>query len=373
VCDVGAFCGNPVPLRKGRPGETHAYDGFVTRILPRLRLPTVLVLALCALTAGLPRSAFAAAGRRGAANEGTPTALRLAGSALGAQLELEVLDLPRSVGEKALHEAWDAVVRAERELAALAPAAGGGRSLLSPALAGLIARASSFCVWSDGASGPAGGAVYRLWEESARSGALPSPIRLEQAAASAKCARVILKAEARELELVPGTELDLRGFTRGWAVDLASQSLLEGGAANFKVTLGPVTRGAGAGPGGTGWPVSLPTLSASGSPYSRILLQDQAIAVAEPASGVFMVAGEQILPAYDLRSGRPATGVTSVAAVTTLAADAEPLAMAMSVLGANGGQIRLGSLRPKPSVLWLLGKGETAVVSSSNWSAVRRP
>ena len=43
------------------------------------------------------------------------------------------------------------------------------------------------------------------------------------------------------------------------------------------------------------------------------------------------------------------------------------------VLGANGGQIRLGSLRPKPSVLWLLGSGETAVVSSSNWSAVRKP
>ena len=59
--------------------------------------------------------------------------------------------------------------------------------------------------------------------------------------------------------------------------------------------------------------------------------------------------------------------------MTKLAADAEPLAMAMSVLGANGGQLRLGSLRPKPSVLWLLGSGATAVVASSNWSAVRRP
>ena len=134
-----------------------------------------------------------------------------------------------------------------------------------------------------------------------------------------------------------------------------------------------MTRGVGAGPGEEGWPVALPTLSASGKANSRILLLDEAIAVADPASGTFRSAGEPISPAFDLRSGRPATGVSSVVAVTTLAADAEPLAMAMSVLGANGGQMRLGSLRPKPSVLWLLGSGETAVVASSNWSAVRRP
>ena len=134
-----------------------------------------------------------------------------------------------------------------------------------------------------------------------------------------------------------------------------------------------MARGLGAGPAGRGWPIPLPTLSASGNAASQVLLLDQAIAVAEPASEAFLVGGERILPAFDLRSGRPATGVSSVVAVTTLAADAEPLAMAMSVLGANGGQLRLGSLRPKPSVLWLLGSGETAVVASSNWSAVRKP
>lgn len=301
------------------------------------------------------------------------TALRMTGTALGAQLEIEVLDLPRSAGEKALNAAWDAVVGAERELRALAEASGAGRARLSPDLVSLVERASSFCTWSDGASGPGGGAVYRLWSEGARRGALPTPDRLQAAAASAKCSRLTLRAEAQELELAAGTELDLRGFHRGWAVDLAVRRLVEAGSANLRVELGPVARGLGAGPGGRGWPISLPTLSASGNAASQVLLLDQAIAVAEPAAGAFLVGGERILPAFDLRSGRPATGVSSVVAVTTLAADAEPLAMAMSVLGANGGQLRLGSLRPKPSVLWLLGAGETAVVASSNWSAVRKP
>ena len=48
----------------------------------------------------------------------------MTGTALGARLEIEVLDLPRVAGEKASNAAWDAVVGAERELRALAAAAG---------------------------------------------------------------------------------------------------------------------------------------------------------------------------------------------------------------------------------------------------------
>lgn len=299
--------------------------------------------------------------------------MRIAGSALGAQLEIEVRDLPRPAGEKALDAAWDAVVRAEHELSVLAAPDAEGRAALSDDLLGLMRRATSFCTWSDGASGPAGGAVYRLWTKSARLGALPTPDQLEEAAATAKCDRVTLNNETRTIAIAPGSDLDLRGFVRGWAVDIAVRTLADLGATNVRVTLGSVTRGMGAGPGGRGWPVPLPTLSASGNPESLVLLVDEALAVADPSSEALQVGREQIALAFDLRSGKPATGVSSVVTVTKLAADAEPLAMAMSVLGANGGQLRLGSLRPKPSVLWLLGRGETAVVASSNWSAVRRP
>lgn len=371
MCNVRAFCGNPVPVRKGRDGKTPAYDDLVTRTFRRPSLPQARLLAVLMFAPALSGSSGAQS--PGAPSVDGPVALQIAGSAFGAKLEVEVLDLPRKAAEKALGAAWDAVVRAERELGKLPTAAGAGKSRLSPELFSLLARASSFCAWSDGASGAAGGAVYRLWEESARSGALPTPDSLEEAAATAKCSRLTLQAETRELALAPGSELDLRGFVRGWAVDLAVQRLLDAGARNLRVELGPVTRGLGPGPGGKGWPIFLPTLSASGNPLSRVLLVDQAIAVANPELAALSIAGERILPAFDLRSGRPATGVSSVAAVTTLAADAEPLAMAMSVLGANGGQLRLGSLRPRPSVLWLLGSGDAAVVASSNWSAVRRP
>ncbi len=407
MCNVRAFCCKGVPIRKGRHGKTPAYDELVTtahRFQPPPRpFPSGLLArpvapgprhrafsagprARALATLAIPLGIFLLPLSTSTALAAGAVALRITGSAFDAGLVIEVLDLPQAEGEKALQNAWDAVARAEREVAALASTVRDGRATLSPDLFQLVARAGSFCTWSDGASGPTGGAVYRLWAESARSGALPTPDRLEEAATTAKCSRLTLRVEKREIELLPGTELDLRGFVRGWAVDLAVQSLVDSGASNFRVELGPVTRAKGAGPsgsssssgaglaaGGRGWPISLATLSASGNPLSQILLLDQAIAVADPGPSAFTVAGERILPAFDLRSGRPASGVSSVAAVTTLAADAEPLALAMSVLGANGGQLRLGSLRPKPSVLWLLGGDGTTVVSSSNWSAVRKP
>lgn len=372
MCDVGAFCGNPLLLRKGRDGKTPAYDDFVPRTLRRLPTLRAVAWSCFALASALWGDTAGALPPIDSRSE-PAAALRIAGRAFGADLEIEVVDLPQAAAEKALRAAWDAVVQAERELGRLVVASRSGRTTLSPDLADLVSRAGSFCIWSDGAAGAAGGAVYRLWAEGAARGALPTPDRLEEAAATAKCSRVTLVAATGQLELAAGSELDLRGFALGWAVDLAARSLMQAGAGNLRVALGPVIRGVGAGPGGTGWPVSLPTLSASGNLTSRVLLQDQAIAVADPGLAAFTIAGERILPAYDLRTGRPATGVSSVVAVTTLAADAEPLAMAMSVLGANGGQLRLGSLAPKPSVLWLLGNGDSAVVASSNWSAVRKP
>jgi len=49
-----------------------------------------------------------------------------------------------------------------------------------------------------------------------------------------------------------------------------------------------------------------------------------------------------------------------VAAVTDLAVDAQALAIAMALTGPREGQLRLGSLRPHPSVLWFLGNGSGA-------------
>ena len=259
------------------------------------------------------------------------------------------------------------------EFSRLSAAVHEAKAQLPQDLFDLVSRASAFCTWSDGAAGPTGGALYRLWDESARRGALPTPAQLEEAAATAKCNRMTLDPTHREVAVSPGSELDLRGFRLRVGRRSCGPQLDRGRShqSQGRARPGDPRSRRWAGRQGVGsCPADALHLGQPEQPdppagpircRRRSLLRD------------LEVAGDRIPTTFDLRSGKPATGVSLVAAVTTFAADAEPLALAMSVLGANGGQLRLGSLQPKPSVLWLLGSGASAVIASSNWSAVHRP
>ena len=60
-------------------------------------------------------------------------------------------------------------------------------------------------------------------------------------------------------------------------------------------------------------------------------------------------------------------------AVTELAVDAQGLAATMLILGPREGQLRMGTLRPRPSLLWFLGSGEgRPLLVDYRWSDVNR-
>jgi hypothetical protein len=83
------------------------------------------------------------------------------------------------------------------------------------------------------------------------------------------------------------------------------------------------------------------------------------------------IADQVVLPYLNQRTGLPAPGVIGVAAVTDLAVDAQALAIAMILTGPREGQLRLGSLRPSPSVLWFLGSGSGAPLQADHhWGDV---
>ena len=84
-----------------------------------------------------------------------------------------------------------------------------------------------------------------------------------------------------------------------------------------------------------------------------------------------MIAGDRYSAHLDLRSGRPAEGVAATIAVSELAIDAQALAISMLVLGQREGMMRLGSLRPEPSAVWLLGSGDgPPLLTTHRWAAV---
>ena len=318
----------------------------------------MLSLLLALFLAVLPVAVLPAA-----APSATP--LRLTSQAFGKPVEIEVRGLPKETAREAIQKALAEIAEVERlaggGLAALDAMAGKGPQPLDPRLLAVLTRARDFCFWSEGAHGPLGRDLYRLWDPQTSPPEPPSREQTEQAVALTGCGRLTLDPQKGTAALAEGSGLDLRGFAEGYAADRAVEILKKEGAGNVFVRIGPVHKGAGAGPGGKGWPVQLPALSGREDPPDRIYLRDHSLAVASEALYL------------NQRTGHRAQGVLAAAAVTDLAVDAQGLAATLFINGPREGQLRLGSLRPRPSVRWFLGSGAgEPLLVDYRWSEVTR-
>jgi thiamine biosynthesis lipoprotein len=305
--------------------------------------------------------------------------VRLAAKAFGRPMEIEIRDLPENAAQSLIQKALAEVAEIERltdaaqpagGLAALNATAGKGPQGVDPRLLSVLAVARDFCFWSEGAHGPMGRDLYGLWGLRAPVADPPEPDRLEQAVSLTDCERLSLDPQKGTVSLAEGSGLELWGFAEGYAVDRAAEILRQGGAVNTFIVIGPVRRGAGAGPGGKGWPVPLPRVPGQTEDTGQVYLRDQSLAVAAQSDHPLQGGNA---PYVNQRTGRPAQGVLTIAVVTDLAVDAQGLAAAMLISGPREGQLRLGSLRPRPSVLWFMGTGAGApLLVDYRWSAVSR-
>ena len=297
--------------------------------------------------------------------------VRVAATAFAQPAEIEVRDLPPAAARAAIQSALDEMAEVDRltRLDSLNAAAGQGPQTLDPRLMPLLVRAQEFCFWSEGAHGPLGRELYEAWGLRSTSPAggpagvppePPDPARLERAKVAARCDTLRLNPAKGMAELAAGAQLDLGGFAEGHAVDRAVEVLRERGVANGFVQVGAVQRAFGGGADGRGWKVLLPQFPGMDRAEGLFLLRDRAAAVLSIEDNPMKIADQAMLPYLHQRTGLPAQGVVGVAAVTDLAVDAQALAIAMALTGPREGQLRLGSLRPHPSVLWFLGSGSGA-------------
>lgn len=287
-------------------------------------------------------------------------ALFLLLGALAAPVSGEGVEITASGAAAPVLQAARAAAAAELEEAGrLSAAAGKGPQKVSPRLFQLLERALNFCVWSEGAQGPLGGEIDRVWR-AGEEGAIPPPDRLADAVRSAACEHLQLSRGASTAAVDAGSRLDLQPFADGWAVDRAVELLKEKGVATALLRAGNVARGFGPGPEGKGWRLVLPAVPGQEDPPAPVWLRDRALAaVVRP------------IRLFHQRTGQPASGALAVFAVTELAVDAQALAASSLVTGPREGQMRMGSIRPRPSLLWALGSGEGAPLWIEYlWSAV---
>lgn len=311
--------------------------------------------------------------------------LRVANTAFGAAVEVEVRDLPEEAAREAIQAAFGEIQEMERltdpqgagsGIAALNAAAGKGPLPADARLLETLAKAFDICVWSEGKHGPLGRDLYKLWGvrgPAAQVPAVPPAELVHEAANWTDCVRLTVDLRKGTAALAPGSGLDLWGFAEGAAVDRAVEILRQRGARNAQVRIGGVHRCMGGGPAGRGWSVELPAVAGLDAPAGRVLLRDQALAVATREDRPLQLAGETLAPYVDQRTGMPAGGVLATIAVTELALDAQALAVTLTITGAREGELRMGSIRPRPSILWFLGTGSgTPVMVDYRWSQVAR-
>jgi thiamine biosynthesis lipoprotein len=299
--------------------------------------------------------------------------LRLAAPAFDQTAEIEIRDFPRERSRDAIQAALAEIAEIERltdpeaapdalngSLAALNAQAGAGSFAIDPRLLPALRRAIEVCSWSERAHGPLGRDLYRAW--GLRSPAAANPAEdweaLQRAVNSTACGNLRLDRAAGTVKLAAGSAVDLWGFAEGLAVDRAVEILRERGVTNGFVQIGGVYRGFGKGLDDRGWLIQLPVLPGMALPPGRIFLRDQALAIASATDRPLRAAVGETLPPYvNQRTGRPAQGNLATSVVTGLALDAQALAVTLAIIGPGEGQLRLGALQPRPSVLWLQGAG----------------
>lgn len=275
----------------------------------------------------------------------------------GREVRIELL--PGAATAAQLQAAFDDIVASEHLLqetvATLNRDAGGDRVVpVAPAIVELLVRAQGFCLWSVGATSPLGGHVWDHWR--AVAGSVPAPPPAPGAIASAGCDQLRIENASGTVAIAAGSRVDLTAFSRGFAVDRAVALLQKLGVASGWVEIDRVRRAFGASPADRspkpGWPVVLPQFEGFDDPLGSVTLGDQALAIAwrrDEAAGVPL--------AVDFRTGLLEEGTWATLVVTPLAVDAEALAATALALGSREGRYRIATLRPEPSVLWLLGRG----------------
>jgi FAD:protein FMN transferase len=135
----------------------------------------------------------------------------------------------------------------------------------------------------------------------------------------------------------PGMQLDLGGIAKGYAVDLAYQTLRKRGATDFLINLAGNMRGHGRPEASrSGWRVGIRNPFESEAWLGTLLLADgEGIATSGSYERYIVIRDRRHGHILDPRTGQPVAGMISVTVVAPSAMEADALSTALFVLGAE--------------------------------------
>jgi len=300
------------------------------------RLTRRRMIAIAAAAAG---STSISGGRRAWAGE----AVRWRGSALGAQVSIDVFHHDREEAERIVQVCLAEVRRLERQFslyqadsAICALNRSGILVAPEPDMVALLKASLQFSDLTDGAFDPT---VQPLWKLHAEhfSSEKPDPDgppaeRLTEALA--KVGRSGLRVNEERVTLLKrGAAITLNGIAQGYATDRVVDVLRARGLSTTLVNMGEI-RALGARADGTPWRIGLADPDTPGALTETVDLVDRAIATTAGAGFRFDPAG-RFTHLFDPRTGRSPALYRTVSVIAPTATEADALSTAFSLMPAS--------------------------------------
>ncbi len=166
------------------------------------------------------------------------------------------------------------------------------------------------------------------------------------------------------ITLNDGMMITLGGVAKGYAVDLATQSLIEDGFENGFVNAGGDGRYIGTKSNGDSWKVGLQNPDKSGDEITIIHVKDMAVATSGNYERYFSDAAK-VSHIADPRTGHTSQNLISATVIAKTAMDADAFATAVFVLGEDEGMQMIESIE---DVECLLITPDKRIIRSSGFS-----
>ncbi|MBN2592866.1 MAG: FAD:protein FMN transferase [Sedimentisphaerales bacterium] len=209
----------------------------------------------------------------------------------------------------------------------------------------VLRRSVEFSKMTDGAFDITVGPLVALFRKAKESKATPSEEQIEQARSKVGFEKLKLDNENKAVKFSEkGMLLDLGGIAKGYAIDKAIEAAQRCGAIGAMVDIGGDVRCFGLPPKGREyWLIGLqdPNSAIEGMEGGglRLVLKitDEAVATSGDYQQFAIIEGKRYSHIMDRKTGKSAESLSSVTIITGNATDADALATAVSVIGAEKG------------------------------------
>jgi thiamine biosynthesis lipoprotein len=209
----------------------------------------------------------------------------------------------------------------------------------------VLQRSVEFSKLSGGAFDVTVGPLMDLWHSAEDTNSLPDDTELHQARSKVGYDKLILDVNEESIRFAAeGMRVDLGGIAKGYAIDKAVVAMQKSGALGGMVDIGGEIRCFGLPPAGQKkWRIGLQDPDKAkdgfnaGTPLLVLNLTDAAVATSGYYRRFVTIGGKKYSHIVDPESGRSSESLASVTIICPSSTDADALATAVSVMGAEKG------------------------------------